>query len=195
MCINEIRLRQRAREKAVRASCIHEIRLRERARDRARAMAETTPKKARPSSTDDGALPSHLFESPVPTKQLALVACASPSSVCESEFSARPSALVACASPSSVVESPAKARQLTLDCWASPSKVFESPASKRGERPGPRTPPTSHKKLRSSPQYTSEASIRDFYQKLELSRVKLLEQKQDGGKHKSYGFLLKLLCN
>ena len=38
-----------------------------------------------------------------------------------------------------------------------------------------------YKKLRSSPQYRSEQQIRDFYQKLELERVRLLEQKKEPG--------------
>ena len=47
--------------------------------------------------------------------------------------------------------------------------------------------PPSHKKLRDSPAYKSEADIRDFYQKLEAERIRQIEKKEDGGDDESYG--------
>ena len=94
---------------------------------------------------------------------------------------------------------PKKQRQSTLDRFASPSKT--RPNRSAADEDSSSSPfkraivpfsdellersVGSHKKLRSSPQYTSEAQIRDFYQKLQDERLLQIQRKQDLGEDRS----------
>ena len=92
---------------------------------------------------------------------------------------------------SDIETTPKKQRQSSLDAFLSPSKS-PSQASETEVSPSASVKRAiclsdevlersvcSYKKLRSSPQYKSEAQIRDFYQKLETERLRQLELKKD----------------
>ena len=103
---------------------------------------------------------------------------------------------------SDIETTPKKPRQSSLDAFLSPSKS-PSQASESEVSPAASVKRAiclsdevlersvvGYKKLRSSPQYRSEVQIRDFYQQLELQRVRQLELKKDGREQGSQIFTL-----